>query len=53
VLDIVHTLLADHRGLIEQDDEVRGDLVHLLDGFVRVGWQKAYEAVLQLEDAVR
>jgi len=38
VLDIVHALLADHRDLVEADDQVRSDLVHLLDGFVRVGW---------------
>jgi hypothetical protein len=53
LLDIVRTLLSDHRGLIEEDDQVRSDLVHLLDGFVRVGWPKAYEAVLRLEEAVR
>jgi hypothetical protein len=53
VVRLVERYLAEHRTLLQQDDECRRALVEILDIFVRAGWPAALSLTYGLQDIFR
>jgi hypothetical protein len=50
IVRITERYLADYRYLFAEDADCRGDLVDLLDAFVRAGWPEARQLTYRLSD---
>jgi hypothetical protein len=53
VVKLVERYLAEHRTLLQQDDECRQALIDVLDIFVRAGWPEALRLTYGLQDIFR
>jgi len=53
VVRLVERYLAEHRTLLQQDDQCRQALVEVLDTFVRAGWPAAMRLTYGLQDIFR
>jgi hypothetical protein len=53
VVRLVERYLAEHRTLLQQDDECRQALIDILDIFVRAGWPEALRLTYGLQDIFR
>jgi hypothetical protein len=53
VVRLVERYLAEHRTLLQEDDECRGALVEILDIFVSAGWPEARRLTYGLQDIFR
>lgn len=53
VVGLVERYLAEHRTLLQEDDECRGALVEILDIFVSAGWPEARRLTYGLQDIFR
>ena len=53
VVKLVERYLAEHRTLLQQDDECRQALIDVLDVFVRAGWPEALRLTYGLQDIFR
>lgn len=53
VVKIVRRYLADHRGVLDSDPDLRQRLIRALDTFVEVGWPEARHLVYELPKMLR
>jgi hypothetical protein len=53
VVGLVERYLAEHRTLLQQDEECRRALVEVLDTFVTAGWPQAIQLTYGLQDLYR
>jgi hypothetical protein len=53
VVRITSTILAEHRALLDSDDESLEAVLDVLDVFVRVGWPEAFALTYGLQDVFR
>jgi hypothetical protein len=53
VVRLVERYLAEHRALLQQDDECRQALIEVLDLFVEAGWGEAMRLTYSLHDIYR
>jgi len=53
VVGLVERYLAEHRTLLQEDDDCRGALVEILDIFVSAGWPEARRLTYGLQDIFR
>ncbi len=53
VVKLVERYLAEHRTLLQQDDECRQALIDVLGIFVRAGWPEALRLTFGLQDIFR
>lgn len=53
VVRLVERYLAEHRTLLQEDDNCRGALVEILDIFVSAGWPEARRLTYGLQDIFR
>jgi len=53
VVNIIEVVMADHRDMIVEDEQVSASVIGILDAFVSVGWPEAQQLLLRLEQLVR
>jgi hypothetical protein len=53
VVRIVRRYLADHRELLQEDQQAQHELMEILDMFIGVGWPEPHQLAYQLEDLFR
>jgi AAA domain len=53
VVRLIERYLAEHRTLLQQDDECRAALIYVLDIFVLAGWPEALRLTYRLQDIYR
>jgi len=53
VVGIIEQYLAEHRGLLAQNADLRRGLLDILDVFASTGWPKAIRLINRLDEAIR
>jgi len=53
IVQLIERYLAEHRELLQQDEECRAALIEILDVFVNAGWPSARKLAYRLEEIFR